>query len=50
MDEFLTEHGWTLECKSPLEISHEDGSFATGLGTVEPKSGEIYGNLKKNLA
>jgi hypothetical protein len=22
---------------------------STGLGTVEPKSGEIYGNLKENL-
>jgi hypothetical protein len=22
--------GWEIECKSPLEIRHEDGSFATG--------------------
>jgi len=26
---FLKENGWTVECKSPLEIRHEDGSFAT---------------------
>lgn len=22
--------GWTIECESPLEIRHQDGSFATG--------------------
>lgn len=22
--------GWTVECYSPFEIRHEDGSFATG--------------------
>ena len=27
-DELLEKHGWTLECESPLEISHKDGSFA----------------------
>lgn len=25
----LNLHGWTVECKSPFEIRHEDGSFAT---------------------
>ena len=25
----LAENGWTVECESPLEIRHEDGSFAT---------------------
>ena len=29
-DELLELAGWTLECESPLEIRHEDGSFATG--------------------
>lgn len=26
----LQETGWTVECQSPLEIRHEDGSFASG--------------------
>lgn len=31
MNKKLLEHfGWTIECESPLEISHEDGSFASG--------------------
>jgi hypothetical protein len=25
----LEQHGWTVECLSPLEIRHTDGSFAT---------------------
>jgi hypothetical protein len=25
----LEENGWTVECQSPLEISHESGAFAT---------------------
>lgn len=25
----LEEDGWTIECESPLEIRHKDGSFAT---------------------
>jgi hypothetical protein len=30
-DEALLEaDGWTVECKSPFEIRHKDGSFATG--------------------
>lgn len=28
-EEYLESKGWTLECESPLEIRHEDGSFAT---------------------
>jgi len=29
-DEALLErHGWTVECQSPFEIRHEDGSFAS---------------------
>ena len=27
--ELLSKNGWVLECESPLEIRHEDGSFAT---------------------
>lgn len=27
--EFLEIRGWTVECCSPFEIRHEDGSFAT---------------------
>jgi hypothetical protein len=26
----LEKAGWTLECETPLEIRHEDGSFASG--------------------
>ena len=26
----LQDAGWTVECESPLEIRHTDGSFATG--------------------
>jgi len=29
-EQLLEKHGWTLECESPFEIRHEDGSFATG--------------------
>ena len=25
----LEENGWVVECHSPLEIRHKDGSFAT---------------------
>lgn len=28
--ELLEYLGWTVECESPLEIRHEDGSFASG--------------------
>ena len=27
--EILTKNGWEVECESPFEIRHEDGSFAT---------------------
>lgn len=27
--EILEAKGWTIECESPLEIRHYDGSFAT---------------------
>lgn len=26
----LKANGWEIECESPFEIRHEDGSFATG--------------------
>lgn len=26
----LKHFGWTIECQSPYEIKHEDGSFASG--------------------
>jgi hypothetical protein len=28
--QLLQKYGWTLECQSPFEIRHEDGSFASG--------------------
>jgi len=27
----LEDNGWTVECESPLEIRHVDGSFASQL-------------------
>lgn len=27
--ELLEKEGWIIECESPFEIRHEDGSFAT---------------------
>ena len=29
-NEILKAYGWTVECDSPFEIRHEDGSFASG--------------------
>lgn len=29
-NELLKINGWDIECESPFEIRHEDGSFATG--------------------
>lgn len=29
-EKLLESHGWTVECESPFEIRHKDGSFATG--------------------
>jgi len=28
-EQILSFEGWVVECYSPLEICHEDGSFAT---------------------
>lgn len=28
--DLLEINGWTVECESPFEIRHNDGSFATG--------------------
>jgi hypothetical protein len=30
MEELLAKYGWVVECESPLEIRHNDGSFASG--------------------
>lgn len=29
-EEVLNKHGWFIECHSPYELRHEDGSFASG--------------------
>jgi hypothetical protein len=29
-ESILESNGWEIECESPFEIRHEDGSFATG--------------------
>lgn len=28
-NDILEENGWVIECESPFEIRHEDGSFAS---------------------
>ncbi len=28
-EQVLAHYGWTIECQSPYEIRHTDGSFAT---------------------
>lgn len=28
--EILEKEGWTIECQSPYELRHTDGSFASG--------------------
>ena len=28
-EEYIESKGWTIECESPLEVRHTDGSFAT---------------------
>jgi len=33
--DILERHGWTVECESPCEVSHEDGSFARGRRPVD---------------
>ncbi len=30
-EEMLKKEGWTVDCDSPLEISHETGAVATGI-------------------
>lgn len=30
-EKLLEKYGWSLDCKSPLEVSHKDGSFARHL-------------------
>lgn len=32
--EVLAQNGWTVECESPLELRHEDGSFASGQAAI----------------
>lgn len=29
-EEILEKYGWSIDCESPYELSHEDGSFASG--------------------
>jgi hypothetical protein len=52
----LEKSGWTIECESPLEIRHTDGSFATNnaakiilddLMSIDQTQFDI---LKKNIA
>ena len=31
-EDLLKENGWEVECESPFEIRHEDGSFASMSG------------------
>ena len=34
-EELLEEEGWTIDCQSPYEISHKDGSRASGRAAIE---------------
>lgn len=43
--QLLEAEGWTVECESPLEIRHEDGSVATGYAAQM-----VIGYLKSQAA
>jgi hypothetical protein len=52
--ELLEKYGWVVECESPFEIRHEDGSFASMQGAdcvlesckLEEKDENYYKILK----
>ena len=52
-EDLLKENGWTIECESPFEIRHEDGSFASmsaAHSVVEGlRLGAVSGSLRDNL-
>lgn len=54
--ELLQSNGWTVECESPFEIRHEDGSFATGaaaflvMHTLEEAFIDPYIELQNTIA
>jgi len=31
LEKYIEREGWVMECESPLELRHEDGSFASGM-------------------
>lgn len=33
-EEILKQAGWEIECQSPFEIRHQDGSFASGQAAI----------------
>jgi len=41
--DILERNGWSVDCESPFEISHEDGSTATGQAAYI-----VIGYLKQN--
>lgn len=51
-NKLLEAYGWFVECESPFEIRHEDGSFATGQAAYIVQDNvikEARKILKKNL-
>lgn len=52
-NQILEENGWEVECESPLEIRHSDGSFASGQAalivreslTLESRSEKLHQTL-----
>lgn len=56
IEPILERAGWTVECQSPLEIRHEDGSFASGIAAniviedVLAESRDAFENLQYNIS
>jgi hypothetical protein len=44
----LEAKGWTVECESPLEIRHEDGSFATNKAAKYTIAGIVKDHVQEN--
>lgn len=44
----LADNGWIIECESPFEIRHKDGSIATGQAAYIVLA-SLYGDLQEAL-
>lgn len=51
-EKLLGKNGWTIECQSPFEIRHNDGSFATMqaahsvVSELEEEEEDLFGSIK----